>query len=64
MPTFNDHYFDVRPLRPGYAWSAYDLDRITPLGRGKAATKGEAEAAAHECIRSHRAQGVTSGAKA
>jgi hypothetical protein len=61
---FNGHHFDIRPLRPGYAWAAYDVDRITPLGRGKAGDKGEAEEAAHACIRDHRAQGAANGAKA
>jgi len=50
MPTFADRYYDVRPKRSGWLWMAFALDRITPIGRGEADTKAEAERAAKACI--------------
>lgn len=50
MPTFADRYYDIRPKRPGWAWMAFALDRITPIGRGEVDTKAEAERAAKDCI--------------
>lgn len=56
MPTYLDHYFDVRPRRPGWSWSAYERDKITPLGMGRTDTKGEAEDAARTCIARSQAE--------
>jgi hypothetical protein len=52
MPTYRGHYYDLRPRRPGWSWSAFELDRVTPLGRGQADTKSAAEAAAMSAIES------------
>ena len=57
MPSHRNHHYDVRPRRPGWSWSAYDLDRITPIGRGDEDTKAAAERAAMSCIEEHRAGG-------
>jgi hypothetical protein len=46
MPTCRSHYYDVRPCRPGWSWSAFELDGMTPIGRGEADTKRAAETAA------------------
>lgn len=59
MPTYRRHYYDVRPRRPGWSWSAFDVDGVTPLGRGEADTKSLAERAATSCIEKHRAEGAT-----
>jgi hypothetical protein len=50
MPTYRGHYYDVRPRRPGWSWSAFELDGVTPIGRGDADTKREAESAAMSAI--------------
>jgi hypothetical protein len=50
MPTYRGHYYDVRPRRPGWSWSAFELDGVTPLGRGDADTKRDAETAAMSAI--------------
>jgi hypothetical protein len=54
MPTFHNHYYDLRPKRPGWEWTAFRLDKITPIGRGTADTKAEAEAAVSACIERFR----------
>jgi hypothetical protein len=54
MPTHRGHHYDLRPRRPGWSWSAYDLDRITPIGRGDADTKAAAERAARSYIEGDR----------
>lgn len=56
MPTYLDHYFDLRPRRPGWSWSAYERDKITPLGMGRTDTKVEAEDAARSCIARRQAE--------
>jgi hypothetical protein len=53
MPTHRGHHYDTRPRRPGWTWSAYDRDRITPIARGEEDTKGAAESAAMSAIESH-----------
>ena len=50
MPSYRGHYYDLRPRRPGWSWSAFDTDRITPIGRGEAKTKAAAEREATSCI--------------
>ena len=50
MPTFAGRSYDVRLSRPRWIWMAFALDGITPVGRGEAETKAEAERAAKECI--------------
>jgi len=54
MPTYLGYYYDVRPRRPGWSWSAFDLDQVTPVGLGEARTKVAAERAASACISNHR----------
>ena len=54
MPILNGHAYDIRPRRPGWSWSAFDLDKITPIGRGVADTKAEAEAAVTACVAHHK----------
>jgi hypothetical protein len=53
MPTYRGHYYDIRPRRPGWTWSAFDFDGVTPIARGEARTKGAAETAAMSAIDSH-----------
>lgn len=50
MPTHRGHYYDLRPRRSGWSWSAFEHDRVTPLGRGEAHTKRDAEIAAMSAI--------------
>ena len=50
MPTYRGHYYDVRPRRPGWSWSAFELDGVMPIGRGEADTKRDAESAAMSAI--------------
>lgn len=57
MPNHLGHYYDLRPRRPGWSWSAFDIDRITPIGRGEEDTKSAAERAATSCIQGHRGVG-------
>jgi hypothetical protein len=57
MPTHRGHLYDLCPRRPGWSWSAFDLDRITPIGRGNADTKVAAERAAKSCIQGDRGTG-------
>lgn len=57
MPSYCGHYYDLRPRRPGWSWSAFDTDRITPIGRGEAVTKAAAEREATTCIEGHRGVG-------
>lgn len=52
MPTYRGHYYDLRPRRPGWTWSTFELDGVTPRGRGEADTKRAAEAAAMSAIES------------
>lgn len=57
MPSHRGHYFDVRPRRPGWSWSAFELDGVTPIGRGEADTKRAAETAAISAIECEREAG-------
>lgn len=53
MPDYRGHYYDLRPRRPGWSWTAFDRDRITLIGRGDEDTKSAADTAATRCIESH-----------
>lgn len=50
MPTYRGHYYDVRPRRPGWSWSAFERDGVTPLGRGDADTEHAAKLEAMAAI--------------
>lgn len=62
MPHYRNRYYDLRPMRPGWKWTAFDETGVMPVGRGEADSKGQAEAAACAAIDdslSHQREEVT-----
>lgn len=50
MPRFAGRQYDVRRAPGGWSWMVFALDGKTPVGRGEAGTRAEADEAARERI--------------